>query len=106
MPLAALIRLTPKTGCGAELRQLIEGAVRSNRTEPGNLLALLLNDPDSPDDTLLFEIFIDEAAVEAHRAAPHAKADAPAIHAVLNGPLKTLWYNLDDCSDLSRLRAG
>lgn len=106
MPLAALIRMTPKPGKAEQLRTLVARAAAHNRTEPGNLLTLVLEDPADPDATMMFEVFADADAVDAHRAAPHAKADAPAIHALMATPLEARWFHADDWSDLWRARGA
>ena len=46
-------------------------AVGSNNDEPGCYRFDVLQDNDDPNTIHLYEIYHDEAAVEAHRAAPH-----------------------------------
>lgn len=43
----------------------------SNNDEPGCLRFDVLQDTEDPNRIFLYEIYRDEAAVEAHRAAPH-----------------------------------
>ncbi len=50
----------------------LEGDARgSNNDEPGCLQFDVLQDNEDPNRVHLYEIYQDEAAVEAHRAAPH-----------------------------------
>ena len=50
----------------------LEGDARgSNNDEPGCLQFDVLQDNEDPNRVHLYEIYRDEAAVEAHRAAPH-----------------------------------
>ena len=46
---------------------------RGSRTEPGNLRYDLLRDADDPNHFLLYEVYQDAAALDAHRNAPHFK---------------------------------
>ena len=48
-----------------------ENAAASLRDEPGCLRFDVVQDNDDPDHFLLYEIYEDEAAFHAHRAAPH-----------------------------------
>jgi quinol monooxygenase YgiN len=58
------------------------------RDEPGNVIALVLRDPARPDDVLMFELFTDQQAVEAHRAARHSLEKGPRVHALLETPME------------------
>ena len=49
----------------------MEDARGSNEDEPGCLRFDVTVDAANPNRFLLFEEFVDEAAVDAHRAAPH-----------------------------------
>ena len=55
---------------------MLENA-RGSRTEPGNLRYDLLRDDDDPNHFLLYEVYRDAAALEAHRAAPHFRSGPP-----------------------------
>jgi len=59
---------------------------RGTRTEPGNLRFDVLRSEDDPNHFLLDEVFRDEAAIAAHRAAPHYQAWAAAIEPWLAEP--------------------
>ena len=88
MPLAALCRLTPRPGEEAELLTRLLDVAVDVRTEPGNLVTLVLRDPEQPGDVLMFEVFLDQAAIVAHREAQHSIDKGPAVHALLDTPMR------------------
>jgi quinol monooxygenase YgiN len=53
------------------LAAIEQNAASSLRDEPGCLRFDVVRDNDDPDHFLLYEIYEDEAAFQAHRAAPH-----------------------------------
>ena len=62
-----------KPGQGAAFEQVATALAREvNAHEPGCLLYILYR-ADDPDTYVFMERYEDEAAVEAHRAAPHFK---------------------------------
>lgn len=74
MPIAIFATIHPRP----EHRDAIEAALRlmveNSRAEPGNLrYDLFAHEGDAPAFEL-FELYADEAAVEAHRASPHYQA--------------------------------
>lgn len=83
-----LVRMTAKPGASEELRTRLLDAVALSRTEPGNLVAVLMVDPEDEHRFSIFEIYRDEAAIEAHREAPYAKESAPIIHALFATPME------------------
>jgi len=54
----------------AFITAMLENA-RGSCTEPGNLRYDLLRDDDDPTHFLLYEVYRDAEALEAHRATPH-----------------------------------
>jgi (4S)-4-hydroxy-5-phosphonooxypentane-2,3-dione isomerase len=64
---------------------MLENA-RGSRTEPGNLRYDLLRDDDDPNHFLLYEVYRDAAALEAHRAAPHFQKWAATVEPWLAAP--------------------
>ena len=88
MALAALCRLTPSPGAEAELLRRILDVAGDVRTEPGNLLTLVMRDPERPHDVLMFEVFRDQAAITTHNEAPHSVQKGPAIRALLETPMQ------------------
>jgi autoinducer 2-degrading protein len=53
------------------LRAIEHDALGSERDEPGCLRFNVLHDEKDPNVYYFFEVYKDEAALEAHRAAPH-----------------------------------
>jgi quinol monooxygenase YgiN len=88
MPTGGLVRLIPKPGAEAELLARALDVAADVRDEPGNVIALVLRDPARPDDVLMFELFADQQAVEAHRAARHSLEKGPRVHALLETPME------------------
>jgi quinol monooxygenase YgiN len=87
MAKGALVRLVPKPGAEEELLARLIDVAGDVRGEPGNLLTVVMRDPRQPGDVILFEVFADEAAIEAHNAAPHSLAKGPFVHALLDRPM-------------------
>lgn len=88
MSIGKLVRMTAKPCKSDELRARLLDAVADSRTEPGNLVAVLMADPEDDHRFSIFEIYRDEAAIEAHRNAPYAKESAPIIHALFDKPME------------------
>ena len=88
MAIGGLVRLIPKPGVEAELLERALEVASDVSGEPGNVLALVLRDPASPNDVFMLELFKDDAAVEAHRAAKHTVEKGPAVHALLATPME------------------
>jgi quinol monooxygenase YgiN len=66
--------LTAKPGSASELEDLLRGLAASSRSEPGNLRWDLWQDQTNPNVFVIDELYVDAAAVEAHRATPHFQA--------------------------------
>ena len=96
MPIGALVTMTAKPGAAAELLALVQQAVRDSRTEPGNLMVLSMTDPDDDHKIRIFEIYRDQAAIEAHKAEPHTTASAPRIHALFGAPIEVKKFDTTD----------
>ena len=88
MPIGFLLNITAKPGSSEELRRRLLDAVALSRTEPGNLIAVLMADPEDANRFSIFEIYRDEAAIVAHREASYAKESAPIIHALFAKPME------------------
>jgi autoinducer 2-degrading protein len=70
--------------------QAIEAdAIGSERDEPGCLRFNVLRDQQDPNVYYFFEVYRDEAALEAHRATPHY-ALWPAVADTLDGPTEAI----------------
>ena len=64
-------------------------ALGSERDEPGCLRFDVLQDTDDPNVYYFYEMYRDEAAIEAHRAAPHYAVWRAAADA-LDGPVEVM----------------
>jgi autoinducer 2-degrading protein len=64
---------------------MLENA-RGSRAEPGNLRYDLMRDDDDPTHFLLYEVYRDAEALEAHRATPHFQKWAAAVETWLAAP--------------------
>jgi autoinducer 2-degrading protein len=64
---------------------MLENA-RGSRTEPGNLRYDLLRDDDDPNHFLLYEVYRDAEALEAHRTTPHFQKWAATVEPWLAAP--------------------
>jgi quinol monooxygenase YgiN len=96
VPIAALVTMTPRPGCEDELLAGLTEVVADVRTEPGNLMVLLLRDPDQPDKIFEFTIFQDQAAIEAHRKAEHSLTKGPLLSALQSEPWHTRFFETLD----------
>lgn len=63
--------LTAKPGKTAELEALIRGMIVPCRAEPGNLRWDVWQDRDDPARFVLDELYVDDAAIQAHRTSAH-----------------------------------
>jgi quinol monooxygenase YgiN len=86
MPIAALVTMNPKPGRRDELERRLSEALAMVRTEPGNLVAMVLRDPSQPDKVFEFAVFRDEAAIEEHWKAEHSVRMTPIINDLQTEP--------------------
>jgi quinol monooxygenase YgiN len=70
---AITIVLPPKPGQKQALVDACVAVVAASRAEPGNLFFDVLV-ADEPNEVVFYEAYVDEAAFQAHLAAPHTKA--------------------------------
>jgi autoinducer 2-degrading protein len=71
------------------LRAIEHDALGSERDEPGCLRFNVLHDEKDPNVYYFFEVYKDEAALEAHRAAPHYAVWRAAADS-LDGPTEAI----------------
>ena len=70
--IALIVTINIKPGHKEEFMASMLGDARgTNNDEPGCLRFDVLQDNEDPNRIHLYEVYQDEAAVEAHRAAPH-----------------------------------
>lgn len=98
MAIGALVTLVPKPGAEQELLERVKDVACDVRGEPGNLLTILLRDPEHAGTVLMFEIYRDQAAIDAHRSAPHTIEKGPAVHGILAEPMHARWFDVIDWS--------
>jgi quinol monooxygenase YgiN len=70
---AITIVLLPRPGQDRALIDACLAVVAASRAEPGNLFFDVLVS-DAPTEVVFYEAYVDEAAFQAHMAAPHTKA--------------------------------
>ncbi len=63
--------LTAKPGKTADLEALLRDMVEPCRAEAGNVRWDIWQDRDNPTRFVLDELYVDDAAIAAHRASPH-----------------------------------
>lgn len=78
-PIKIMAILSARPGKAAELRALLDTMVAASRTEAGNLCYDLWVDQANEARFVLDELYVDDAAVAAHRATPHFQAYLAAI---------------------------
>lgn len=88
MAVGGFVRLIPKPGKEDELLQRLLDVAEDVRTEPGNLVTYVLRDRDNRRDVLMFELFTDDAAIQAHREAEHSLVKGPHVRAILAEPMQ------------------
>ena len=71
LPSKIIAILTAHPGKGAALRALLSGMAPHCRAEPGNLRWDIWSDQAKGDRYVLDELYVNAAAVEAHRKTPH-----------------------------------
>lgn len=85
MTVTVFASFSPKPGHEADVEKILRGMTGPTRREPGNRIYDLYEDAQG--GFHLFELYIDEAAIEAHRATPHYKAYRAAIADLLAQPI-------------------
>lgn len=70
---AITVVLRPRAGQERALIDACVAVVAASRAEPGNLFFDVLVG-DAPTEVVFYEAYVDEAAFDAHMAAPHTKA--------------------------------
>lgn len=84
------------------LEVIADDALCTRRDEPGNLQFDVNVDQSDPNHFMLYEVYRDEAAVDAHRGMPHFARWRDAVSDVLEGPPEPVF-----CAEVDRdSRAG
>jgi len=87
--LAVNIRIKPET-VDAFMKAVLENA-RSARKEPGCRQFEVLVDPNDRSKAMLFEVYDDESAFEAHQATPHFKKYLAEAVPLLASRERSIW---------------
>jgi quinol monooxygenase YgiN len=83
---ALIVSIKIKPGARERFLAAIEDdAICSERDEPGCLRFNVLQDVGDPDRVYLYEIYRDEAALEAHRKTPHYARFAAVVPETVEG---------------------
>lgn len=96
MPIAALVTMTPIAGREDELEAQLIDVIADVRTEPGNLMAVVLRDPAQPGKIFEFAVYKDQAAIDAHRRAEHSVVKGPLVGALLGAPWTAQFFETVD----------
>jgi quinol monooxygenase YgiN len=87
-----LVRFRAKAGQERMFAKQVQSATPVTRAEPGNRQYEFYGDQDDPLNFMLYEEFVDEAALKAHQARPEMAAVLQAIKPMLDGaPDGTFW---------------
>ncbi len=62
--------------------------------EPGNLRFDVLQNPDDATKFTIFEVFTDEAAVDAHRKTPHYAKTVALLEDIMTGPRSKDFFHM------------
>ena len=93
MTIGLIATIKVQSGKGAEFEAAfaeLQAAVKAN--EPGCLQYDLFRSQTEADTYVVYEQYADEAALEAHRSAPHARTLGAAVGATLAGRPQVLAY--------------
>jgi quinol monooxygenase YgiN len=85
MTVTVFASFTPKPGLEADVEKILRTMTGPTRGEAGNRVYDLYK--DSRGEFHLFELYVDQAAVEAHRATAHYKSYRAAIADLLAEPI-------------------
>ncbi len=84
MPIKVVAFITPKPGREAELEAAVRAAVAGARAESGNLRYDAWSDAKNG-RIVMDELYVDHAAIEAHRTSPHFVAFRQAMSDLVDG---------------------
>lgn len=84
MPVKIVAFVTPKPGRGAELEAAVRTVVAASRGEPGNLRYDAWRDVKGG-RIVIDELYVDHAAIDAHRVSPHFIAFREALGDLVDG---------------------
>jgi quinol monooxygenase YgiN len=86
MTIGVIATLKVQDGKGAELESVFQGlAAEVRANEAGNQLYRLCKSRADANTYVVMEMYVDDAAIEAHRASDHFRAAGPKLGACLAG---------------------
>jgi quinol monooxygenase YgiN len=83
--IGVIAKITAQDGRRADLAAALQGALDAAEHEPGTLMYLLLEDRTDANVLWMYEMYQDQAALEAHMGSDAFKALGPAIGPFLAG---------------------
>jgi quinol monooxygenase YgiN len=87
-----LVKFRAKAGQERQFAKHVQSATAATRAEPGNRQYEFYCDQDDPLNFMLYEEFVDEAALQAHRARPEMAVLLQTITPMLDGaPEASVW---------------
>jgi quinol monooxygenase YgiN len=93
MSLVLIVRMTALAGKEDELVATLRELAEASRQEPGCELYIPTQDPENSRSFLLYEQYVDKAALDAHAASEHFQRLAVgAFPALLDGPRERTFY--------------
>jgi autoinducer 2-degrading protein len=78
-----LVHIRIKPGCMAQFLDVFRGNYEGTRAEPGNYRFDVLQDPADENHFVIYEMFEDEAAVDAHRRTEHYRRTTEGLKALM-----------------------
>ena len=93
MSLVLVVRMTAQLDKADELAQVLRELADASRQEPGCELYIPTQDPENAHSFLLYEQYVDKAALDAHAASEHFQRLAVgAFPALIDGPRERTFY--------------
>lgn len=92
-PVLVFASFRPRPGAEKTVEQILQGMVAPTRSEPGNEIYDLFeraNEPDGSRTFHLFEKYVDNTALEVHRASEHYKTYRATIVDHLAEPISVI----------------
>ena len=85
MSVSMIVKLPAQEGKGEELVAVLSEVVAATASEPGTLQYVCLQDSANADEVWMYELYTDQAAVEAHMGGAVFQAAFPKIGKLLAG---------------------
>jgi quinol monooxygenase YgiN len=93
MSIVLVVRLTAQLNKADELAQVLRELATASRQEPGCEHYIPAQDPENAHAFLIYEQYVDKAALDAHAASEHFQRIAVgAFPSLLDGPRERTFY--------------